>query len=230
MKKAIPKIFSLLGILIISTLIIGCGKNTTQKTSKVTTQNTAKQESEQITKILTKKKFSSLKIISQNADIVVETGKSYKVTYQGKNTTIPVVKQAKSKLTINQVKAPHALGLMRLPRIIVTIPKKSKLSNLTIKTGSADVRISHLILKKGIVYSDSGDINILDNTLISGMNLKSTTGNIKVRNTKFTGYKLSTIDGQIQVNNHSTASSYVKNAKSKNVLVAKSGSKEIWVK
>lgn len=184
----------------------------------------------QVTNVLTKKEFSNLKIISQNADIVIEVGKSYKVTYQGKNTTMPVIKTTKGKLTIKQVKAQHALGIMRLPQIIVTIPKKAKLSKMLITTASADVRINSLHLKRGIITSDSGDIIISDSKSTNGMNLKSTTGNIKIRNTKFTGYKLSTVDGQIQVNNHGTSSSYVKKAKSKNVLVAKSGSRDIWVK
>ncbi|MBD5430304.1 DUF4097 family beta strand repeat-containing protein [Lactobacillus sp.] len=229
MKKIVPKIFSFLGILVIFTLITGCSKNATQKSSKVTTQSTPKQESKHVTKVLTSKKFSNLKIISQNIDIVLETGKSYKVTYQGKNTTIPIVKQGKSKLTVNQVKAQHSLGLMRLPMIIITVPKKAKLNKVTINNGSADVRINNLNLKRGVISTDSGDIIISNSKSVNGMNLKSTTGSIKVRNTKFTGYKLTTNDGQIQVKDEASATSYTKNAKSKNVLVAKSGSKEIWV-
>lgn len=213
----------------IFTLITACNSNTAHQTSKVTTKSSSKQVEKQVTKILTKKNFSNLKIISQNADIVVEVGKSYKVTYQGKNTTIPVIKTDKDKLTIKQVNAQHTLGLMRLPQIIVTLPKKAKLSKMLITTASADVHVNSLRLKRGIIASDSGDITISDSKSISGMNLKSTTGNIKIRNTKFTGYRLSTVDGQIQVNNHGTSSSYVKNSKSKNVLVAKSGSREIWV-
>lgn len=225
MKKIISKILSSLGILIIFNLVTGCS-STVHQTSKVTTKGSTKQ----VTKFLTKKKFSSLKIISQNADIVIETGENYKVTYQGKNTTMPVLKNDESKLTIKQVNAQHALGLMRLPKIIITIPKKAKLNKLLVSTDSADVHINSLHLKRGIVDSNSGDIIISDSKSTNGMNLKSTTGNIKIKNTKFTGYKLSTVDGQIQVNNHGTSSSYVKNAKSKNVLVAKSGSREIWVK
>ncbi|MBP2057582.1 DUF4097 and DUF4098 domain-containing protein YvlB [Lactobacillus colini] len=218
MKKFIPRILTFLGMLVVLVLIGGCSKSTSSKPTK------------EVTKTLTSKVFTDLKIISQNADIIIQPGKNYKITYYGKNTTMPLIKQKKDQVTVNQVKAQHALGLMRLPKITITIPKKSKLIKLRVKTSDADVRINNLNLKRGIISSDDGDIIISDSKLTDGMNLRSTTGNIKVKGTKFTGYKLTTSDGQIQVKDHATSSSYLKNAKSKNVLVAKSGSKEIWIK
>lgn len=222
MKKTnlILKLILTLGVFLLAVFFSGCKKENT--TEKVTAPK-------EVNKTLTQKKFSNLKIKSQNADVIIETGDKYRITYQGKSSTIPVVKKSKNTIIVDQVKANHALGIMKLPKIIVQVPKNQKLTDLHVETDSADVRINQISIKTAQVTSDSGDLIINSSKVTAGMDLKSTTGDIKVKETDFTGYRLTTKDGQIQVKNRSVAHSYVKKAKTKNVLVAQTGSREIWI-
>lgn len=221
--KLISKLVLTIGAFLLAVCFSGCQKESTAKnTEKVTAPK-------DVTKILTKEKFSNLKIKSQNADVIIETGKDYRITYQGKSSTVPAVKTSKNQIVINQDKARHALGIMKLPKIIIQVPEDKKLADLNVETDSADVRINQIDLKSAQITSDSGDIIVSSSQSSNGMKLISTTGDIKVRKTGFSGYRLTTKDGQIQVKNRSVANSYVKKTKSKNVLIAQTGSREIWI-
>ena len=223
-------------IALVMILIAGC---TMQKNEK---------KADNVSKILTNETFNNVLLNTSDSDVIIQTGKNYQVKYYGSRNIEPSVEVTNGQLFVKQ--HGNVSSRNNLSKIVITIPKAVKLTQLEIKADEGDITASGINMNLGQLKSEEGDITLRDDKMTLGevsseegditlknnkidknLHVSSSEGDVAVSGTKFTGYNLSTEEGSIAVNGNSYASSsYKKHTDSKNVLTVKSQEGDITVK
>ena len=232
-KKIITTILA--SILVIG--LVGCGKIEINKGSK----NAGKQ----VDKTLTNEIFSSVITKSVASDVIIKTGKEYRVRYQGGENFLPKIENKNGQLIIKQNGSSKGN-----PVITITVPKDNNLTQANIKAEEGDISVQNIKVNnaqfnaeegdvdlantsvgEGQISSEEGDINLKDSVAKSGVTIKAEQGDVTASGNNFKGYDLTTEEGSISVNGHSYASStYKKKIHEKNVLKVESEEGDITVK
>lgn len=222
------------GVLVIVGLA-GCGKIVNQGKSPV----------KQVNKVLTNNSFSNLIVNTDACDVIIKTGKLYKVQYQGDKDITPKVENKNGQLIIKQNGSSKGNPVIR-----ITIPENVSLNQADIKSEEGDITvnganiqtaqfnteegnadIAKTSMNDGQVNSEEGDITLQSTSTKSGITVKAEQGDVNVSNCNFKGYDLTTEEGSISMRGHSYASStYKKHTHEKNLLKVESEEGDITVK
>lgn len=149
---------------------------------------------------LTTKHFNRVKVTAASADIEVKQGKSFAVKYYG--TRHPAIKtQVKDgQLTITQThitQSKHVHFFDSEDRIIITVPKGTKLANLS-ATANSELTITGLDLARVKATTIGGDLTINDSKVKSGQ-LVTDDGDIAIADSKLTATQIKSASGDVDL-------------------------------
>ncbi|MBR4183606.1 MAG: DUF4097 family beta strand repeat protein [Lachnospiraceae bacterium] len=147
------------------------------------------------------KEFDTLAIETFSADVVIESGDSYKLEYAAYEGKDPVMTEEGGKLTIGQPSGTMSLfsfgNAMNLDRYTITVPATAGEIALDLKAASGDVFIRDVKVS-GQVKLSSGDIALNE---IEGSSIDVSTNSGEVTGTAMDvrTVKLASLSGDIQV-------------------------------
>ena len=159
-----------------------------------------------VQKQLTSKAFKQIEVDVANANIKIQNGDRYRVTYNGRAKLISTTKVENQVLQVESspgsvninvnifdVFKPHSL----VPTITIEVPRKD-LNKIVIDSSNGNVTVSDLVFKQGEIDTSNGSV--------------------VVRKSVAQGYDFSTSNGQITVNGQDKGDSYSKNDVGDDVL------------
>ncbi|MDE6547085.1 MAG: DUF4097 domain-containing protein [Lactobacillus sp.] len=136
---------------------------------------------------ITNKGFNKLAVSVALSDISVKYGDKYSIEYEGPKKLKPNVSRKDGLLTIKQ----SATGIHHVngnPVITITIPKQ--------------------LLKKLILSTNDGDIEVENIATTSPISLETNDGDIDINNLKAPSGKINTNDGDIKINKLSSKNGF----------------------
>lgn len=218
MKKYIKYIGSILLVVCAAIGLVGCS----QEAKSYNPGKTIKQT-------LTNKAFSNIKAELEISDVVIKTGKSFKVIYHGGKNLRPNVSVSNDTLTIKQDKDLPSTISTSATRLTIIVPN-GKLSRINVENDAGDISLSKISANSLTkLEADSGDINI-SNSKLANTHIEAESGDINISNSPFDGYKLEADSGDIDYFNQTIENgSLKKNTQARNILEAESDSGDIVI-
>ena len=159
-----------------------------------------------VQKELTHQQFNQIDVNVANANIKIQKGDSYRVTYNGREKLIPSTKIENQILKVESNTSSvninvNIFDLFKknavVPAITIEVPKK-ELDKVTIDSSNGNVTVKDLALKQGKIDTSNGSV--------------------VVRNSVAQGYDLDTSNGRITVNGQDEGDTYSQNDVGDNVL------------
>ena len=165
----------------------------------------SKQGESATVKNLSVPKFSKIDVDTSNADIEIKKGDSYKVSYNGKENTIPDIKVKRDTL---QITSPHHSFIMgniwdlfnrrrRVPLITIIVPT-SNIGDISINSSNGNVTAKNVVIRQGEIDTSNGSVNI--------------------SHSDAEGYDLSTSNGVVTFEGKKKGEEYSRNSNANNVL------------
>ncbi|WP_297817978.1 DUF4097 family beta strand repeat-containing protein [uncultured Lactobacillus sp.] len=217
--KKLTKLLFLAIVLVSGLTLTGCNKNAARSFDPGKT----------VKQTITTKSFSKVKADLEISDVVVKSGKSFKVVYHGASKLKPNVKISNGSLIIKQDKDLPSTISTSATRLTIVVPQ-GKLESISIENDAGDVDlIKGNVSKKVNIEADSGDLNVSDSQIYQAK-LESDSGDITVSHTPFDGYKLEADSGEIELFDQNAENGTLKkNIHATHILHAETDSGDIAV-
>lgn len=152
---------------------------------------------------LTKKSFNRVKVTATTADVVIKEGTDYNVQYTGRRSANVKAQVSDDQLTVTQTPASRTKHFnfswsSSTNRIVITVPKGSQLTKLTVKN-NADIDLQKVRLAQGQVKTTAGDLSV-NNCRLNGGTLTTNSGDLEIDRTNLRAVRLKTDSGDIDLN------------------------------
>ncbi len=145
--------------------------------------------------------FSELSVDATSADIILKKGSENKVSYQVPERLIPEIKEENGKLTLtsNSKNKKHINFCFKRTYIEITMTEEA-LEAANIHVTSGDVKISGIDWA-GSIKATSGDIEVSGSESGGDLDIKATSGDLKIENCVFGRLTCNQTSGDAKLSN-----------------------------